>query len=212
MKIGAENSKKTMVAIGLFLVALVLTIRMIAGSFSSSPAQPATTTSTSTATTRGTTRTRTAARGTGRVNVKQNTAGPVTPNLDPRLRLDVLHEVESIEYSGDGRNIFLAHAEPAVEIPKPKASGFKNNATPQQVVNTPPPPPPPPPINLKFFGFASQQGSTKRIFLSSGDDIFVASEGEIVQRRYKIVKVNPNSIEVQDVLSNNRQTIPLTAG
>ena len=50
------------------------------------------------------------------------------------------------------------------------------------------------------------------MFLSAGEDVFIAKEGDIVQRRYKIVKINPTSIEVTDVLNNNQQTIPLTAG
>jgi hypothetical protein len=40
-------------------------------------------------------------------------------------------------------------------------------------------------------------------------DIFVAKEGEIVNRRYKVVRINPTSIEVEDMLNNNRQSIPL---
>jgi hypothetical protein len=50
------------------------------------------------------------------------------------------------------------------------------------------------------------------VFLSKGDDIFIAKEGQIIDRRYKIIKIGPNSIEVEDVLTNNRQTLPLTAG
>ena len=51
----------------------------------------------------------------------------------------------------------------------------------------------------------------KRVFLARGDDVFIASEGDIVNRRYKIMKINNNNIEVLDVLNNNRQTIPLTS-
>ena len=72
-------------------------------------------------------------------------------------------------------------------------------------------PPPPPPINLKFFGLASRTGEPTKIFLGTGEDVFVAGEGDIVNRRYKIVKINPNSVDIEDVLSNRRQTIPLTA-
>jgi len=46
--------------------------------------------------------------------------------------------------------------------------------------------------------------------LSQGEDIFVAKEGDIVDRRYRIVKINANSVDVEDVLTNNRQTLPLT--
>ena len=83
----------------------------------------------------------------------------------------------------------------------------------QAVVPTgPPPPPPPPPINLKFFGFASKPGEPKRIFLSQGEDVFIAGEGDIVDRRYRILHITPSSVEVEDVLNNNRQSIPLTQG
>ncbi len=50
------------------------------------------------------------------------------------------------------------------------------------------------------------------MFLTQGDDIFVAAEGDIVNRRYKVMRINANSVEIEDVLGNNRQTIPLSAG
>jgi len=210
VKVGAENQKKTWIAVGLFVVALIMTIRMIGTSFSSSGSSTPTVSPAPQAATNRPVR-RGVRRGKGPAP-KQATAGqPVTPSLDPRLHLDALKETESIEYAGNGRNIFTPQATDIIE--KPIAPGITNPKNPGPVVaQGPPPPPPPPPIPLKFFGFASQQGSSKNIFLSSGDDIFMAKEGDIVQRRYKIVKVNPTSIEVQDVLSNNRQTIPLTQG
>ena len=115
---------------------------------------------------------------------------------------------EETEYKGAGRNIFRAEA----EIPKPIEPAIKDAS------KTPPPPPqptgppPPPPINLKFVGFASGTGEPTKVFLTQGDDIFVAAEGEIVNRRYKVMRIHPNSVEIEDVLSNNRQTIPLSAG
>jgi hypothetical protein len=76
----------------------------------------------------------------------------------------------------------------------------------------PPPPPPPPPINLKFFGFASKPGESKKVFLSEGEDVFIAAEGEVVNRHYKVLRISPTSVEIEDVLNNNRQNIPLTLG
>lgn len=124
--------------------------------------------------------------------------------LDPALRTNLLKGSEDTKYEGRGRNIFRAEAEPPKELPKPTT----------QVMTNPQPqgPPPPPPINLKFFGFASRPGQPKKIFLAQGEDIFVAGEGDIVNRRYKVLHINPNSVEIEDVLSNNRQSIPLVQG
>jgi len=48
--------------------------------------------------------------------------------------------------------------------------------------------------------------------LSQGDDVFIAAEGDIVDRRYKVLRISPMAVEVEDVLNNNRQSIPLTQG
>ncbi len=124
-------------------------------------------------------------------------------SLDPTLRYDWLKASEDTKYQGAGRNIFRAE----VEIPKPIAPVHVAAAP---VV--PQGPPPPPPINLKFFGFANKPGEPKRIFLSQGEDVFIAGEGDIVDRRYRILHITPVSVEVEDVLNNNRQSIPLTQG
>lgn len=133
----------------------------------------------------------------------------LTDDLDPTLKLQLLAASEQTKYEGSGRNIFVSQAEP-VTIPKPSATG----ATDIHVQTyTPPSAPPPAPIPLKFFGFANEPGEPKRIFLVQGDDVFVAGEGEIVDRRYKVVRISPNSVEIQDVVgSGPPQNIPLTQG
>jgi hypothetical protein len=43
--------------------------------------------------------------------------------------------------------------------------------------------------------------------------VFIAAEGDIVNRRYKVMRISPNSVEIQDVLgSGPPQNIPLTQG
>lgn len=130
------------------------------------------------------------------------------PRLDPTLELNLLKQSEEIRYAGSGRNIFIAHED--VPIPKP----VQSVAPDQPRVTGPTQPPPPPPIMLKFFGFANKPGEAKKVFLSEGEDVFIAGEGDIVNRRYRIIRIinNPASVEVEDVLNNNRQTIPLTQG
>jgi len=77
-------------------------------------------------------------------------------------------------------------------------------------VDTPPPgPPPPPPIDLKFFGTATSADGHRQAFLLKGEDVFLASDGDIVQRRYKIVTISANWVLVEDLANNNQQTLPL---
>jgi hypothetical protein len=133
-----------------------------------------------------------------------------TESLDPTLRLDLLAAAEQTRYEGNGRNIFVSQPDPV--IPTPLASG---NTDPAKIADTYhlPAVAPPTPIPLKFFGFANQPGEAKRIFLSEGEDVFVAGEGDIVDRRYKVIRIAPNSVEMQDVVNSGPpQNIPLTPG
>ncbi|HEV2949267.1 MAG TPA: hypothetical protein VGX70_17970, partial [Gemmataceae bacterium] len=146
----------------------------------------------------------TATRSTGKARSKK--PAPAARSLDPTLRYDWLKASEDTEYEGKGRNIFMTQAEIPTPLEKPQTDEEKEAA------NRPPPPPPPPPINLKFFGFASKPGESKKIFLSEGEDVFIAAEGDVVNRHYKVLRISPTSVEIEDVLNNNRQNIPLTAG
>jgi hypothetical protein len=133
---------------------------------------------------------------------------PAPQNLDPTLQLQRLTTIEQIKYEGSGRNIFVSQAE--VVIPKPIAPGAVG---PNDKPYVPPPVMAPPPIPLKFFGFANQPGTVKKVFLSKGEDVFIAGEGEIVDRRYKVLRISPTSVEVQDVVgSGPPQSLPLTPG
>ena len=133
--------------------------------------------------------------------------GTTSAQLDPTLRMGPMLVTESLVYSGSGRNIFSMTSAP-IAIPIPIASVRPKG--PVVPVYTPPPgPPPPPPIDLKFFGTATSADGKRRAFLLKGEDVFLASDGDIVQRRYKIVAISANSVLVEDMANNNRQTLPL---
>ena len=135
--------------------------------------------------------------------------GTTSAQLDPTLRMEAMLVTESLVYAGSGRNIFSANSAP-VDIPKPIA-----NVRTKPLPPPPPPPPvgppPPPPIDLKFFGTATAPDGGRRAFLLHGEDVFLASGGDIVQRRYKVISIGANSIVVEDMANNNRQTLPLLA-
>ena len=135
---------------------------------------------------------------------------PVGESLDPTLRLDLLAASEKTLYDGSGRNIFVSQKE---DVQIPKAVTPVNTDQQADAHWTPPPAPAAPPIPLKFYGFASSPGEPKKIFLKNGDDVFVAGEGEIVDRRYKVVRISATSVEIQDmVYSGPPQNIALTQG
>jgi hypothetical protein len=200
VQLGAENRKKTLWAVGLGVLAILAAayefIPMLSGPSVTSLAN-------STLTPVAVTRAAAQHRGTG-----PSKKGRSAENLDPTLQLQLLATSEQIKYAGSGRNIFVSQADPV--IPQPGAPGHTDTAAPTYVV---PQPPPPPAIPLKFFGFANQPGEPRKVFLSKGEDVFIAGEGDIVDRRYKVVHISPNSVEIQDVVgSGPAQHIPLTQG
>ena len=40
-------------------------------------------------------------------------------------------------------------------------------------------------------------------------EVFLASPGDVVQRRYRVVTIGPSSVQVEDIPNNNKQTLPL---
>lgn len=126
--------------------------------------------------------------------------------LDPTLHPELMAGAESLVYAGDGRNIFSMSSAP---IKMEQALGPVRNSQVQAAVKVPTGPPPPPNIDLTFFGYESG-GGAKKAFLLHGEDVFIASEGDVVDHHYKVVKINPLSIQVTDLLYNNTQTLPLS--
>jgi hypothetical protein len=130
-------------------------------------------------------------------------------SLDPTLHLAQLASTEQIKYEGSGRNIFVSQPDPV--IPTPVAPGTTGPNDPK--IYQAPSVAAAPPIPLKFFGFASKPGEPKKIFLSKGEDVFIAGEGEIIDRRYKVIHISPTAVDIQDVVgSGPPQSIPLTQG
>jgi hypothetical protein len=93
-----------------------------------------------------------------------------------------------------------------VSIPRPLGTG--RNETAKAAPPQPTGPPPPPPIDLTFFGY-ERAGNAKKALILHGDDVFIASEGEVVDHHYKVLKITPLSIQVTDLLYNNTQTLTL---
>ena len=80
------------------------------------------------------------------------------------------------------------------------------------VPSGPPPPPSAPPIALRFIGvIESPEKAQKIAVLTDGRGApFYGKEGEVVEGRYRILKIGVESIEIAYADGRGRQTIRLT--
>jgi hypothetical protein len=198
MKLTPDLQKKTaLVSVFVLLAAGYLYYQFSDDGSTPRPVQPVTTVQSSAPASPS----RTSTSGTAK------TVGTTSAQLDPTLKMGPMLAAEHLVYNGSGRNIFSASSVP-IDIPKPVASARPK--TPPPPVYVPPPgPPPPPPIDLKFFGTSTAASGKRQAFLLHGQDVFLAFDGDIVQRRYRVITVSANSVVVEDMANNNRQTLPL---
>jgi hypothetical protein len=139
--------------------------------------------------------------------------------VDPTLRLDELAALRQVPIEGSTRSLFELSSAPPVEVALKDPGPIKPKPVIVGPVAPPPPPGPPPdpkapPIPLKFYGFVNQsKAGDKRAFFLDGEDIVIANEGDMIKKRYKIIRIGINSATVEDTQfkSNNQQTLPLEA-
>lgn len=199
MRLGTEDKKKRLIASVLVALALTLiahTVWQLASGPSVPPAPaPATETAAPVISTR-------AAATPGHAAQRLESAAA----LDPTLHPERMARAENTLYTGTSRNIFSKDSLPPAAmnaaIEKPIASVRTGAAAASG-------PPPPPPIDLKFYGFAKEKGGRELIFLAHGDDVFIAAQGDVVDGRYKVVKIEPNSVTIEDLSYNDNQTLSL---
>ncbi|HEY5214259.1 MAG TPA: hypothetical protein VIJ38_14685 [Acidobacteriaceae bacterium] len=222
MSAAPAQDKKKVIVVSIFGVLLLLFLVFAYNAFFGGSTNPAAVaapapasrpvpTRSSTSTTTGTSdRNLNAARsGMGLVaGVAATKMASTSSSLDPTLDESAMLRTESLVYSGTGRNIFSTTYTAPIAIPKnvPKA---RPNAVQAALPTLPLGPPPPPPINLKFFGTALRANGVRQAFLLNGEDVYLAGVGDIVARKYKILSIGTASIQVEDLQSNNIQSLPL---
>ena len=138
--------------------------------------------------------------------------------VDPTLRLDLLAKLQEVKIEGARRSIFDFSQPPApkpdpkqvAEAKKPVPSPLVKPEDPKPETPAAPVKPQAPPIPLKFYGYLSRTAQpAKRAFFMDGDEIHVVSEGDMVKKRYKIVRIGVNSVVVEDTQFGQQQTLPL---
>ena len=139
---------------------------------------------------------------------------PVDPthgDIDPTLRLDLLSRVQTVPPATGVRNLFDLAATPVV------ASAALKQIHGPPIVPKPLPVPMPggplvPAVNipLKFYGYMKPgKGKNASGLFLDGDNIIVATEGEVVKSRYLVVELTPNSARLEDTQLKQGQTLPV---
>jgi len=148
-------------------------------------------------------------RGTLRLRPVDATRG----DIDPTLHLDLLSRLQAVEQAPSTRSLFEIRVAPPtapaaikgpVIIPKPlpaPASAAASNTPAPPTVNVP----------LRYYGFVrpSEVGRTNSGLFLDGDNVVVASEGQVVKQRFLIVELTPTNARVEDVQLRQGQTLPV---
>jgi hypothetical protein len=110
-----------------------------------------------------------------------------------------------------GRNPFRFQPKAPPPAPPNPSPGDGPDGAPPAIVREPGGPPPPPPIPLRFIGTLDQAAQhLKLAVLSDGRNVFYGREGDIIEGRYRIVRIGVESIEMMHVDGRGQQTIRLS--
>jgi len=140
------------------------------------------------------------------------TAATATPN-DARIQLELLDKARADEDLGKS-NLFAYRnsrpPEPTKVAPPPPPPVVSNNPPPRPTVVAPPPPPP---IPLKYVGYAFVEPNSKVLIATLLDDTqqrhFNAVQGDIFMGRYRVLRITDAVVDVEDIDTSRRQSLPL---
>ena len=125
---------------------------------------------------------------------------------NPGLHRDKLEASRRTEYKSSGRDLFSESAPPP-----PVAQ--KMDPAPRRI--EPPPPPPPPPLptlppNMKFFGYGTvPNGTSRRAFLTDGEQVLIVGEGDTLLGRYRVIKIGNANLDFEEIATGRRNSAPL---
>ena len=140
---------------------------------------------------------------------------PDPTKIDPALHLELLARLQEVKADDAGRNLFQFGAPP----PPPQEQRAKQQlpAGPEPLVpqklpaaDLPPVAPAPPPPPFKYWALSTVRASGKRtaIFLE-GETIMIAAEGDLLEKRYRVVRIGPTSVALEDIQLKREQTLQL---
>jgi hypothetical protein len=63
---------------------------------------------------------------------------------------------------------------------------------------------------MKFFGYGTvPNGTSKRAFLTDGEEPFIVGEGDTLLGRFRIIRISNATLEFEEISSGRRNSISL---
>lgn len=153
-------------------------------------------------------------------SVHAGSPAPVHPAARSRAAIAVPSRPAAFEDS-PVLNVALYQQLQSQPVTPPERDPFSFEPTPQQIeqagrgraantaANTgPPAPPPPPPLPFKTVGYSVTAQGQIEAYVSSADQIYALHEGETFDKGYRVVKITPALIEIQDDLYHRAVELP----
>ncbi|MFO7694144.1 MAG: hypothetical protein R6V57_13735 [Vicinamibacterales bacterium] len=137
-------------------------------------------------------------------------ARTAAPSHIPAVELASLGRLQP-EPADSGRDPFRFGSAPAAA---PRAGLPAGGATAAQPAGPPTPlePPGPPPITLRFIGIAKQGEGRMLAVLRDDRGVYYGAEGDVIEGRYRILRVSADTVELSYVDGRGRVNIPMSGG
>lgn len=123
---------------------------------------------------------------------------PIIQVENPHIRMEQIERARRAEYKGSGRNPFSPAAAP---VAKTARAQKKIEISGPQL--PPPPPPPPPcvlPANVKFYGYGSVNGASRRAFFTDEEGaVQIAGEGDVLLKHFRIIRISNANLEFEEI-------------
>ncbi|MGH9401230.1 MAG: hypothetical protein ACRD2P_03880 [Terriglobia bacterium] len=120
----------------------------------------------------------------------------------PALNVALYQQLQSQPVTPPDRDPFSFEPTPqeAEQAARERAAG--------QAAAGPPAPPPPPPLPFKTVGYSVKSEGQIEAYISSPDQIYALHEGEAFDKDYRVVKITPALIEIEDDLYHRAVELP----
>jgi hypothetical protein len=117
---------------------------------------------------------------------------------DPTLNLELLKQIENHPLPKSSRN-------PFEYPPPPPPKVVETDSGPAGAA----PPPPPPTLPLKAIGYSVRGDNVPEAVVTDDQDVYVVHVGETFAKRYHVLSLTPNKVEIQDATTHQTVLLPI---